>query len=275
VVNTENCIFLINLRGLNDFENRKNFTVVRHACLLNVTNIYAGGHHSWLVIDSITPERNDFESPSPLGLDNFNANIKSNENSPRNAKSKLINNNSSVQIDKEKTNKNMQSTTKKTNSNIKFNLDVLGDKLAKEENFKTFLHVAYTDLKMSHRFVRFTISKTSNFRDVTSKDLELMFNDYFKDDISVVLFRLQDDKEVNFNNLNPSFDMMIKDFKSDLKLLDMHFDKKSYSLTILYDPSKNQRMRELKGSIESVKKQNSVQNKYTVRNICKIFYKKR
>jgi hypothetical protein len=150
-------------------------------------------------------------------------------------------------------------------------MDLIGDKFAKEENLKTFLHVAYTDLKMCHRFVRFSISKTSNFRDVSNKDLEIMFNDYFKDDPGVTLFRLQDDKEVNFNNLSPSFDMMIQDFKSDLKILNMHFDKKSYSLTILYDPFKNQRMRDLKSNIESVKKQNDVQNKYVVKSICKCF----
>ena len=52
--------------GLNDKEPRTSFTHV--ACLgpKNVYKIFAGGNHSWVVIDDIIPVREHYRPPSPV-----------------------------------------------------------------------------------------------------------------------------------------------------------------------------------------------------------------
>jgi hypothetical protein len=167
--------------------------------MLNITNIYAGGHHSWLVTDNITPERIDFEIPSPLDLDNFSA-----ENSPKN---KNLSSNNITKVNLTNTYVQPEKTqSSKINNNIKFNLDLLNEKLLKLNN-RISLQVAYTDLKMVHRFVRFSI--TSNKENIF-KELNSAINDFYQDEPSVVLFRLQDDSEINFKNMNPSVDAFFK-----------------------------------------------------------------
>ena len=196
---------LIIYSGLKDNENRKHFTLIRSASRLNITNIYAGGHHSWLVTDNITPEKDDFELPSPLGSGNFSPNFpKSQDNSPRvvkkdNTSNKQINQNNLNNTNKlsNEANKNNSS---KTLTNIKFNLDILNEKLNSSRNPKLMLQVAYSDLKMSHRFIRFSISNNSSYRDLSYKDLHEMISEFINKDPSVVLFRLQDDNEVDFKS---------------------------------------------------------------------------
>lgn len=254
---------------MNDLENRKHFTLVRSASMLNITNIYAGGHHSWLIIDNISPERMDFEIPSPLDFDNFSAdNSPKNKNSSSNNITKVnlnnLNNFNNIYTQPEKI------QTSKINNNIKFNLDLLNEKLMKLNN-KVSLQVAYTDLKMVHRFVRFSI--TSNKENIF-KELNSAVSDFYQDDPCVVLFRLQDDSDVNFKNMNPSVDAFFKDFKTSLKLLDNInsgiLNKKSFSLTIIYDYKKNESMSNLKNSIESIKIQNEILKRNFNKSLCKI-----
>lgn len=56
-------------RGLNDKESRTQFTHVANLGGKNVYNIYAGGNHSWVVIDDVMPVRDNYRPPSPVGHD--------------------------------------------------------------------------------------------------------------------------------------------------------------------------------------------------------------
>jgi len=227
--------------------------------MLNITNIFAGGHHSWLITDNIIPEKEDYEIPSPLEADNFSPTFqKSVDGSPKN----LIPN---ISV-KNNLGKNSQ---RNFNENLKFNLETLGNKINKNLN-KVLLQVAYTDLKMSHRFIRFFIPHTSQFKDITYKDLYYMMNEFFTKDNSVIIFRLQDDNEMNFGNLPESVDAIFKDLKSNIKLLDINSNKKSFSLTIIYDINRNEKLSTLKSNIENVKSQNNILQKSIKKNICNI-----
>ena len=59
--------------------NKCNFTLLRCASELNISRIYAGGHHSWLITDNNVPERIGFQMPEPLRPSNYR--VKRNRNS--------------------------------------------------------------------------------------------------------------------------------------------------------------------------------------------------
>lgn len=52
--------------GLRDLEMRKEFTYIDSLRGKNMTNIFAGGHHSWFLVDILRPELSSYEIPSPL-----------------------------------------------------------------------------------------------------------------------------------------------------------------------------------------------------------------
>jgi len=56
-------------RGLNDKEARTQFTHVAHLGGKNVFRIFAGGNHSWVVVDDVLPVRDNYRPPSPVGHD--------------------------------------------------------------------------------------------------------------------------------------------------------------------------------------------------------------
>lgn len=231
---------------------------------MNITNISAGGHHSWLIVDNMMPEKEDYESPSPLGSGNFSPTFqKSVDGSPKTLKA-----NASFNINNLSRSNLNQTSQKQISNNLKFNLDMLHEKISRNNN-KNILQVAYTDLKMSHRFIRFYISNNSPYKDVSYKDLNAMMNEYLMQDDCVVLYRLQDDSEVNFANLPPSLDAIFKDMKSNFKLLDVNTGKKSFSLTIVYDVNKNDRMSQLKVNIDTAKNQNNILTKNLKKSLCK------
>ena len=51
--------------------NKCNFTFLKCASELNISRIYAGGHHSWLITDNNVPERIGFQMPEPLRPSNY------------------------------------------------------------------------------------------------------------------------------------------------------------------------------------------------------------
>lgn len=54
-------------RGLkNDLKNKKVFTHVETLAKKNVEHIFAGGHHSWALLNYSYPIIDDYEPPSPL-----------------------------------------------------------------------------------------------------------------------------------------------------------------------------------------------------------------
>jgi hypothetical protein len=223
-----------------------------------------------MVIDNENPEKGDYEPPSALASPNFTpTNQRSRDNSPKNLKY-----NNSANLSKVNMNNtlNQQSTTKMINNNIKFNLDMLSEKVEKNMN-KISLQVAFTDLKMCHRFVRFFVPKNKN---LSYKELNNMISDFLKYDKSIVIYRLQDDNEINLkvnnnNNFSSSMDVIFREMKNNFKLLDLNSSTKtSYSLTIVYDYNKNAKMSLLKKNIEDLKIKNNLLSNVKNKNICKI-----
>lgn len=53
-------------RGLNDKESRTSFNHIGNIGAKNVYRIFAGGNHSWVVIDDIIPIRKKYRPPSPV-----------------------------------------------------------------------------------------------------------------------------------------------------------------------------------------------------------------
>ena len=53
-------------RGLNDKESRTSFNHIGNIGAKNVYRIFAGGNHSWVVIDDIIPVRRKYREPSPV-----------------------------------------------------------------------------------------------------------------------------------------------------------------------------------------------------------------
>ena len=52
--------------GLGDTESRRQFTLVEALCGKRVGRIFAGGGHSWAVLDYVAPIVEDYQPPSPL-----------------------------------------------------------------------------------------------------------------------------------------------------------------------------------------------------------------
>lgn len=233
--------------------------------MLNIKQIFSGGHHSWIVIDEENPEKKDFENPSPLSSPNFTPRVgRSVENSPRPNKQNvsIIGNTISKQPIK------MPIPSLNNNFNVKFNLDLLSEKIEKL-SMKNSLHVVYTDLNRCHRFVRFFVKKKKL---VSQNELNSMIADYFKDDKSVILHRLQADDEINLNedgNHNSRMDTIFREIKSDFKTLNFNSGvKKSFSLTIIYDNETNDNMSLIKKNIEELRLKNNVLNNHKNRSMC-------
>ena len=52
--------------GLGDTEMRTGFTHLRTLADKNIYRVFAGGNHSWVLLDEIIPMRNNMRPPSPL-----------------------------------------------------------------------------------------------------------------------------------------------------------------------------------------------------------------
>lgn len=52
---------------MGDKESKTGFTYVQAFGNKNIARIFAGGNHSWIVIDDVIPIRDNHRIPSPLG----------------------------------------------------------------------------------------------------------------------------------------------------------------------------------------------------------------
>jgi hypothetical protein len=129
------------------------------------------------------------------------------------------------------------------------------------------IQVIYTDLNLIHRFIRFEISETnSNFK-LSFKELELKIKNYLEKDKANVIYRLQYNNEAldELNNSNdknntstPLYGTLFQELKNYSILEKIDSNIKSYCLNIVYDPSKNPLMNQLK---EELPKNNSLGEK--------------
>ncbi len=251
--------------GLEDDENRRNFVLLRSTMNLNISKIYAGGHHSWIIVDSKIPEKPEISSPSPIGS---GGNTPPGLNSPRININNLNNTNINANSNTVKINTNEKN---KIDNKLRFDLDLLAGKFINREKF--ILQVAYSDLKICHRFVRFSIPQNSRFIDISYRDLNNLMQNYFKSDRCVISYRLQDDNEVNFKNTgvtnNLALDIISKELRNNFKL---NLNKKNfYSVVIVYDYTKNQDFLSLRQNIEDVKLKENIPsgNRSFNQNYCK------
>ena len=116
-------------------------------------------------------------------------------------------------------------------TSLKFSMDLLGEKLLNSYN-QNLMQVCYTDLKLSHRFVRFALNPKHGSK-LSHSSLTNLINDYLQGDSGVSYFRLQNDNEVTSFN-NEALESMYGEMKGQtLKMLDLH-KKNNFSLTIVY-----------------------------------------
>jgi len=107
--------------------------------------------------------------------------------------------------------------------------------LSERSNESFLMQVAYSELKMSHRFIRFTLNK--KFNELSFKEMNKIITEYVKKDNKIEFFRLQDDNEVlNLNNFG--LNSLYKEIQNSMKILEMN-KKINYSLCIIYDLNKN------------------------------------
>jgi len=256
--------------GLEDDENRRNFTLLRSTMNLNITKIFAGGHHSWIIVDAKIPEKAELNSPSPIGSGGNTP--PSGSQSPRNLNNVNSVNNANL-INNNNENKNFGNNNKnKLDQKLRFDMDLLAGKFVNRERF--ILQVAYTDLRICHRFIRFAVPNGSRFKDISYRDLINLMQNYFKSDRGIVTFRLQDDSDVNFKNAsgntNIAFDVIAKEVQNNFKL---NLNKKNfYSVVIVYDYTKNVDFISLKNNIQEVKLKENISssgNKSLNQGFCK------
>lgn len=243
-----NCIFILKSRGSDDKEDKKNFILIKKVDHLNISNIGAGGHHTWIILgktnfilDTINPIKRDYHSPSPI-VSGTGSPKKSNTPSPKHINQTDMTNKSKLQESSFQ-----QQSKPARKEKIKLNMDLLSEKNPCD---KVFLQVAFTDLKMSHRFLRFTLC--SKFKDITLRDLTKKISDYLKKDQCVEFFRLQDDSDV-LNFTDHGLTSLYKDIKNSFKLLEMS-KKLNYSLCIVYDLNKIPQILNIKCDLENRKK---------------------
>ncbi len=265
--------------GLEDEENRSMFTLIKSTMELNINKIFAGGHHSWIIVDSENPEK-DFEikTPSPINsprgdqvfevksIRNLSPNLKyvNKNDSPKKISSIVANQNLNLQ-DLHKINKEKIQLEEK----LQFNLDLLGEKISNKKN--NILQVTYTDLKVLHRFIRFSIDPNANsrFKNISFKDLNNLIRNFFEKERGLISFKLQDDNDVNFKNTsgnnNLAMDIIAKEIKANFKL---NLNKKYFfSIILNFDYTKIPDFLEVKREIEDNYSKENMNNIF-----CKIFF---
>ena len=115
---------------------RKSFTHVLSLMSVNSVKLYAGGFHSWAVLDEMMPKKDEFQTLRGIRAD-------SNEDDS------LLNSND------------------ETINHFNSNLDMGGKSYISNSNFfhdqgkhsKYIIQINYTDTSLSHRFIRFELSE--------------------------------------------------------------------------------------------------------------------
>ena len=395
--------------GLNDSDsmNKYNFTFLKSASKLNITNIFAGGHHSWLLIDNITPERIDFEMPEPLepsnylymprdnishkriykegekyvdpnsfdeqrynfvlNKDSYDAvkrghykdkimlntdehkfrNTTHNEqydinkqkdsysqseynnyyqNNPNITKANQSSINSKIpkrprskHSSYQKTNENEINSTyplhdKELNPNPQqhsissmhnrsgvindtrnqYNIDSINKESvlhndnnnSSDRNYLKFemmkhnveamthnklqVQIIFTDVVLSHRFVRFEMSYKNKFFNTPLKDIEMMFAKYFAKDTANIKFRLEDDKTaVTYANnhqqsMSPVMEILFRNVNAFKHNNEQDPNIRKFALLILYDYSKNKVTQQIKEEITEAQENENIKSQFNI-----------
>lgn len=57
--------------GLGDKQSKTSFTYVESLGSKNISKVFAGGNHTWVVLDQVLPVKDKWEMPSPLKQSNL------------------------------------------------------------------------------------------------------------------------------------------------------------------------------------------------------------
>jgi alpha-tubulin suppressor-like RCC1 family protein len=150
--------------GLGDDESRTMFTHVSALGAKKVERIYAGGNHSWALLDPAMPIRPDYEPPSPIPSE-CTTPTRSGASSPN-----------------------------RTRSESPFGISRIERMELPVQRPEYVLQVAYTDVKYCHRFVRFRLKKAT-IEDGKSKAEEFVHEMYMAE-TGVQYHRIQEDDEI-------------------------------------------------------------------------------
>ena len=200
---------------------------------------------------------NNFDNDNN-NFDNNNNNFDSNNNDSNKFDKNYSNNNSnknnnSRPMSRKSNNSNPQNSRKNIpndNNNQKNNLPVSNNNLfyrySNQINLcKVQLQILYSELKLSHRFIRFEISNTNKYYNLDFNSIKNMIYNYLSKDRCNVNYKIQNDKEAE-KNPSSMVDNLFKEMKNLGLLNSNEFGKKSYTIGIVYDYSKNEILKKLK-----------------------------
>jgi len=148
--------------GLGTEESKTGFT---HLTLLrgkNIRNIFAGGNHSWVILDYENPINPDYTPPSP---------IRSYPNTPITGKSRDV--------------------SPLNGSRIRLGPNEEESAMLKHEKM---VQIVYTDNEMSHRFIRFVVPEIAD--EAFQVRLEEFIKDMYSFEVGIQFHKLQLDTEV-------------------------------------------------------------------------------
>ena len=116
----------------------------------------------------------------------------------------------------------------------------------KENKNKIQLQVVYSELNLSHRFIRFEISNTNKYYNLDFKSLNNMIKKYLSLDKGNISFQLQDDREVvkgDKKAINPMMDNLLREMRDKGLFTSGNRNKVNYTLAIVYDYNRNDKYR--------------------------------
>ena len=147
--------------GHGDDESRTYFSHVSALGPKNVERIYAGGNHSWALLDPADPIKRDYEPPSPLPADLGNS-----EN--------LL---------------DMPSVIQKEEDTYEFS-----SKLEISQKIEYALQVAYSDIQFCHRFVRYKLKE--EHLDMGKAKTEEFVHEMYINEAGLQYHRIQEDDDI-------------------------------------------------------------------------------
>ena len=172
----------------------------------------------------------------PYNNNNYITNSSRDYNSNRNDNKKYSNNSSKNNFQK----KTGDILSKKNNEALLYLKNINQNKIQ--------LQVVYSELNLSHRFIRFSISKTNKFYKLDFKSINNMISKYLSFDKGNVSFKLQDDREVikeGKKAINPMMDNLLKEMRDTGLFNTENKNKITYTLAIVYDYNKNEMFRQI------------------------------
>ena len=113
---------------------------------------------------------------------------------------------------------------------------------------KIQLQLIYSELNLSHRFIRFEISSTNKYYKLDFNSINNMMKKYLSLDKGNISFYLQDDREVvkgGKKPINPMMDNLLKEMRDTGLFNSENRNRISYTIAIVYDYTKNDMLRQI------------------------------